>query len=64
MPRLWQLVYQRPITPEELSQAAAFVAEQRRALEQPRCRAAINELTVLTNLCQQLLDSNEFLYVD
>jgi hypothetical protein len=60
---LWQLVYQRPITPEELSQASAFVALQRQALEHLGA-SGDKELTVLTNLCQQLLDSNEFLYVD
>jgi hypothetical protein len=59
----WELVYQRPITPEELSQASAFVLEQQRALEHSSA-SGDKELTVLTNLCQQLLDSNEFLYVD
>jgi hypothetical protein len=61
--RLWQLVYQRPITPEELSHASAFVAVQRQALEHQSSKGD-KELIVLTNLCQQLLDSNEFLYVD
>jgi hypothetical protein len=61
--RLWQLVYLRTITPEELSQAAAFVALQCQSLEH-QGTSGDKELIVLTNLCQQLLDSNEFLYVD
>jgi hypothetical protein len=61
--RLWQLVYQRPITSEELSQASAFVALQRQVLARLGA-SGDKELTVLTNLCQQLLNSNEFLYVD
>jgi hypothetical protein len=59
----WRLVYQRPIAPAELDQACAFAAEQRRALGRAGA-GGDRELTVLTNLCQQLLDSNEFLYVD
>jgi hypothetical protein len=59
----WRLVYQRPITPPELSWARAFAAEQLQSLERSGA-AGDRELTVLTNLCQQLLNSNEFLYVD
>lgn len=59
----WRLVYQRPITPDELGWATAFAAEQRQALERSGS-SGDRELTVLTNLCQQLLNSNEFLYVD
>ena len=54
----WKLVYQRTITPEE----AAWVSEyEARQLATP---GPGRELAVLTNLCQQLLISNEFLYVD
>jgi hypothetical protein len=54
----WKLVYQRAITPEE----AAWVNEYGcRQLSTP---GPNRELAVLTNLCQQLLISNEFLYVD
>ena len=54
----WKLVYQRTITPEE----AAWVSEYgSRQLATP---GPDRELAVLTNLCQQLLISNEFLYVD
>ncbi|QDV38433.1 PSD1 and planctomycete cytochrome C domain-containing protein [Tautonia plasticadhaerens] len=67
LPRLiahaWALAYQRPIEPEELELARAFVAEQLDAMDsadapEDRPRAA------LTHLCHQLLSSNEFLYVD
>jgi hypothetical protein len=59
----WRLVYQRPITAEELSWTRTFAAEQRQALERSGA-GGDRELTVLANLCQQLLNSNEFLYVD
>jgi hypothetical protein len=59
----WRLVYQRPITPQELSWTLTFAAEERQALE--RSGAGKDwEPAVLANLCQQLLNSNEFLYVD
>jgi hypothetical protein len=56
----WQLAYQRPASAEELEWASEFVAEQYATLPPVGDR----ELAVLTNLCQQLLASNEFLYVD
>ena len=52
----WALAYQRPVGHEELDAAVAFVAEARGG-DDP-------ELAALTDLCQQLLCSNEFLYVD
>jgi hypothetical protein len=52
----WALVYQRPVGREELDAAVAFVAAPRKG-DDP-------ELAALTDLCQQLLCSNEFLYVD
>ncbi len=54
--RAWALAYQRPAAPEELDAAVAFVAAPREG-DDP-------ELAALTDLCQQLLCSNEFLYVD
>jgi hypothetical protein len=59
----WQLAFQRPVSPEELEQAIRFVHRQR---EQQRAALGDekSELAALTNLCQQLLSSNEFLYVD
>ena len=58
----WLLAYQRPATVAELELAWRFLNRQRAQLH-----GAGNpdpDLAVLTNLCQQLLSSNEFLYVD
>jgi hypothetical protein len=59
----WQIAYQRPASPEEVDLACQFVVRQTARL---RAAAAPGdpELAALTNLCQQLLSSNEFLYVD
>jgi len=54
----WKIVYQRAITPEE----AAWVGEY--GSRQFSTPGPDREPAVLTNLCQQLLISNEFLYVD
>ena len=54
----WELVYQRTITPEEVAWVNEYSSRQ---LSTP---GPDRELAVLTNLCQQLLISNEFLYVD
>lgn len=52
----WALAYQRPVSHEELDAAVAFVGAPRAGDDA--------ELAALTDLCQQLLCSNEFLYVD
>ena len=52
----WALAYQRSITPEESAAAVAFVASY---LTGPG-----GEASALAHLAQQLLGSNEFLYVD
>ncbi len=59
----WQLAYDRPISDEERDWARAFVVQQLDALAKDNA-SGDRELTVLTDLCQQLLTSNEFLYVD
>jgi Protein of unknown function (DUF1553) len=59
----WRLIYQRPITPEELGWAKAFAAEQLATLDRSGSKGD-RRLAVLTSLVQQLLNSNEFLYVD
>ncbi|MFO0889084.1 MAG: PSD1 and planctomycete cytochrome C domain-containing protein [Isosphaeraceae bacterium] len=59
----WQAVYQRPISPEEQALAGEFAATQLKTLD-PSSGLKDRELFVLTCLCQQLLSSNEFLYVD
>lgn len=61
--RAWLLVYQRPISDEEMEWAKAFAAEHRAALDRNEAEGD-RDLIVLAHLCQQLLNSNEFLYVD
>jgi hypothetical protein len=59
----WQLAFQRLPEPAELEFACVFLQQQLRTLAtQPD--VADRDLTALTSLCQQLLSSNEFLYVD
>jgi hypothetical protein len=60
---VWRLVYQRAITPIELDWAQDFAAQHYATLERLRA-AGDREITVLSSLAQQLLDSNEFIYVD
>jgi hypothetical protein len=60
--RAWLLAYQRPISAEERDWARAFVTQQ--LVTMGRGGESDRALAVLTNLCQQLLTSNEFLYVD
>lgn len=60
--RAWQLAYQRAAAPEELGLAGRFVERQSKQLQS--LGRPEPELAALTNLCQQLLASNEFLYVD
>ena len=57
----WLRTYLRPPTDDELRLAAGFLQRQVRHLAGT---AKDPELAALTNLCQQLLASNEFLYVD
>ena len=59
----WQIAYQRQATPEELESACQFVTKQLVGLPTGDDKTD-RELVALTNLCQQLLSSNEFLYVD
>ncbi len=58
----WLIAYQRPATTAELELACRFVDKQMRQLR--ATGKPDPELAALTNLCQQLLASNEFLYVD
>ena len=60
--RAWELAYQRPASPEEIDLACQFVRGQTQQLR--AAKVADPELVALTNLCQQLLAANEFLYVD
>lgn len=61
--RAWSLAYQRPITADELTLTRQFASRQG-GLLQAQKTPGNHEQIVLTNLCQQLLGSNEFLYVD
>ena len=61
--RAWQLAYGRPITAEELQLACQFIEDQSRTLR-ATAPSDDHERLAFTNLCQQLLSSNEFLYVD
>ncbi|MFO0807694.1 MAG: PSD1 and planctomycete cytochrome C domain-containing protein [Gemmataceae bacterium] len=57
----WELAYQRSPTADELTLAVGFLESQVAML---RGKAKEPEVAAMTNLCQQLLASNEFLYVD
>jgi hypothetical protein len=59
----WHAIYQRSITADELQWAMSFATEQRSTLGRAAAKGD-RDLAVLTNLCQQLISSNEFLYVD
>ncbi len=59
----WQLAYLRPISAGELQRAMQFITQQLSLLESTDAKGD-HELIAMTNLCQQLLSSNEFLYVD
>ena len=65
--RAWQLAYGRDASPQELQQSMMFIARQLQAInetqvELPDGRDAFQ--TSISNLCQALLTSNEFLYID
>ncbi|NOZ39537.1 MAG: DUF1549 domain-containing protein [Planctomycetes bacterium] len=62
----WQLAYGRSPTQDELSAAIDFLVEQFYYMIEHRDAAnqVDPSLQALTNLCQVLLSSNEFLYVD
>ena len=59
----WRAAYLRPPTPEESGMAREFVADRRAALERDP-DAKDRDRAALADLCQQLFNSNEFLYVD
>jgi hypothetical protein len=59
----WQIAYHRPITPTEFAAVCGFFRQQFASLSASPANAD-PELQALTDLCQALLSSNEFLYVD
>jgi hypothetical protein len=62
--RAWQLAYGRSPTDRELSLALALVARQAPVLHAATGESVAAEFQALTNVCQALITSNEFLYVD
>ena len=65
--RAWELALCRPPSDEELALAAGFVANQVETFQKekttlPPGRSATRQ--AMTSLCQSLMSSNEFLYVD
>lgn len=65
--RAWQLALCRPPSNDELKLAAGFVTEQMGTLQRnpsilPKDRTPASQ--AMTSLCQTLLSSNEFLYVE
>jgi mono/diheme cytochrome c family protein len=66
----WRTIFSRDWRPDEQAVVAAFIAQQLSTLQQMPAAAkatqppSTDEQLVLINLCQQLLSSNEFLYVD
>ncbi len=63
MEHAWRIAYGRPITEEERGWAKEFIQMQLQELDRSKA-GGDRELSALANLCQQLLNSNEFLYVD
>ncbi|WP_075095052.1 PSD1 and planctomycete cytochrome C domain-containing protein [Planctomyces sp. SH-PL14] len=65
--RAWQLILCRAPQPEEFTLAMTFAGQQLREIHRdPRAAAAGRSAgrQVLVNLCQMLMNSNEFLYID
>jgi hypothetical protein len=65
--RAWEMVYLRPPTAEEMQSAVAFLSAQLGHLQaHPEAlpQGSTPSRQAVTSLCQALLSSNEFLYVD
>jgi mono/diheme cytochrome c family protein len=60
----WRLVYQRNPSSEEMDVVEEYLISQIARLKSNPETAATAEQQALAHLCQQLLASNEFLYVD
>ena len=64
----WQLAYNRAPADEELIAAMAFLDDQldfiKKNPDQQKGNKIPSKVLVLVNLCQALLGSNEFLYID
>ena len=67
MEAAWVRVYLRTPEKEEMAMMLRFAEQQIRLFHQEPHRVAAGStirVQVLTNLCQAMLNSNEFLYVD
>jgi hypothetical protein len=62
--RAWQLVYSRQPTDSELADAEQFLIEQEELLKGRAGKKDDPKTQAIASLCQVLLSSNEFLYVD
>jgi len=72
----WKLAFGRAAPQDEIKVAVQFVQEQQKQFKQqnteknkdkkpdPATEQAAQELAALTSLCQALLSSNQFLYVE
>ena len=61
--RAWHLIYGRSASPDELLHACQFLNDQASTLRANGQKGDIDQMALAT-LCQQLMCSNEFLYVD
>jgi len=62
--RAWQLIYSRPPSDSERADAEQFLTEQTELLKARAGKKDDPRLQAVASLCQVLLSSNEFLYVD
>ncbi len=62
--RLWQLAYARSPEPEEQAESLEFLAKQQAELEKRADKKANPRRQAIANLCQIVLSSNEFLYLE
>ena len=62
--RTWRLAYGRPASTQELIAAVGFLVRQIDQQQLQPVPKVAPELQALTDLCQALLSSNEFLYID
>lgn len=62
--RAWQLAFLRDPSPEELQQATAFITQRTEKLKAQTPPDPDASLSPYVSLCQVLLSSNEFLYVE
>ena len=64
--RIWELCYCRPITESQSSKLVEFVKKQQVTIKNSNSKLTPEQTQhlALANVCQALMSSNEFLYVD